>query len=1167
MEGKILMNNEFVHLHTHSEYSLLDGMSKIEDLIQLCYKYRMPALALTEHGNMFSTVPFYKTLKKLKPESDFQLKQIIGAELYVAPKSRTDKKAKEFDRSYYHLLLLCENEIGYKNLCQLISAGYTDGFYIKPRVDMELLSQHHEGLIVSSACISSRIAKAIYYDNDNMAVDTLNQLIDIFGKDHVFLEIMYHSLPDEDKVNRGIIELSKKYSIPLIATQDSHYTSPEDSEAHEVLLCIQSQTTLMDEKRWRFGSNEFYFRSPQEMYEIFKDYPEACQNTLRVAEMCQGHIIKKRNLIPKYIPEDNSDAYTFLRRLVDEGFKKRFGNKIPSGYKERAEYELSTIAELKFVDYFLVVWDIVHFAKTHGIPVGPGRGSAAGSLVAYLLEITDIDPIRYQLLFERFLNPQRVSMPDIDIDFADDRRMEVVQYAIQKYGKDNVSLIATFQRSLARNVVRDVGRVLGISYGEVDQIAKMIPTGKHTLNEALEMEPELKKRIEAEPNLQRLWKFALKLEGTVRNSGTHAAGVVICDKPIVNFIATYKEKNSEFISTQAEKECVEELGLLKMDFLGLKTLSVIHNTLKLIKKHKGIDLDINKVSLEDKKTFQMLQEGFTLGVFQLESEGMRNLSIRLKVQSLEEIVALVALFRPGPMKYIDTFIENKFKPERIQYWHPMLAPVVKETYGIPIYQEQVMQIAQRCAGFSLPESDMLRQGMAKKKMDIVEAKRLPFIEGCIKNGIDKQTAEQIFTNIEDFANYGFNKSHSVAYALLAYQTAYLKANYPEEYMCALLTKEVDNLEKISLYINECNRMGISVLPPDVNKSDVVFSIEDKTIRFGLGVIKNVGMGVCELIVNEREANGCYKDIFDFCCRLNPRQINKRVLENLIKAGAMDSFGVTRQSLFESINIAMAEGQRASKERSSGQISLFGDVPITSLNTNIHNEIVPKEEWPLLQKLSYEKEVIGIYISGHPLEQYKDIFKLWTTPKDTVEKKGEGEDVILGGIIIDVKYHNAAKGKMAFIKLDDTERQYEITCFSDTYEKSKDLIYIENIVLIQARVNFRNSQRGYIARIIIPPDECITLASAFHIRVDSTITESDYEKLMDIFSYNIGDCEVFFHYQDILKQREIIIQAYPDIKVSATPRLVAEIEEIVGKNNTWFSAGNLLPISHNGKRIR
>ncbi|MGC9053002.1 MAG: DNA polymerase III subunit alpha [Candidatus Hydrogenedens sp.] len=1158
------MNNEFVHLHTHSEYSILDGMSKIEDLIRLCYKYRMPALALTEHGNMFSTVPFYRTLKKLKSGSDFQLKQIIGAELYVAPESRTDKKAKEFDRSYYHLLLLCENEIGYKNLCRLITTGYMDGFYIKPRVDMELLSECHEGLIVSSACISSRIAKAIYYDKKDMAVDTLNKLIDIFGKDHVFLEIMYHSLPDEDKVNSGIIELSKRYSIPLIATQDSHYTNPDDAEAHEVLLCIQSQTTLMNENRWRFGSNEFYFRSPQEMYEIFKDYPEACKNTVRVAEMCKSDIIKKHDLIPKYKPEDNSDSYTFLRKLIDEGFKKRFGDKIPPGYKERAEYELSVIEQLKFVDYFLVVWDIVHFARTRGIPVGPGRGSAAGSLVAYLLEITDVDPIRYQLLFERFLNPQRVSMPDIDIDFADDRRMELVKYAIQKYGQENVALIATFQRSMAKNVIRDVGRVLGINYGEVDEIAKMIPKGAHNLNEAMQKEPELKKRIESEPNLQRLWKLALKLEGTVRNSGIHAAGVVICDKPIVNYIATFKDKNSEFISTQAEKECVEELGLLKMDFLALKTLSVIQNALKLIKKHKGIDLNINEIPLNDEKVYKMLRDGNTLGVFQLESGGMRKTVVQLKTQSFEEITALVALYRPGPMRYTDVFIENKLNPARIQYWHPMLEPIVKETYGIPIYQEQVMQIAQLCAGFSLPEADMLRQGMAKKKADIVEARRLPFIEGCVKNGIDKQTAEQIFANIEDFANYGFNKSHSVAYGILVYQTAYLKANYPEEYMCALLNKEVENLDKISLYIQECNRMGISILPPDVNKSEADFSIEDKAIRFGLNVIKNVGTGVCELIVNEREQHGPYKDIFDFCCRLNPRQINRRVLENLIKAGAMDSFGLTRKSLFEMINVAIAETQLISKERSSGQISLFGEVPITTFNNNIRNEIIQKEEWHLLQKLSYEKEVIGIYISGHPLEQYKDMLKLWTTPNDIIEKKQEGEDIIFGGIISEIKYYDSAKGRMAFVKLDNTEQQYEITCFADTYERSKDLINEGNIVLIHARVNCRNSKRGYIARMIIPPDECMIFARTFHIRVDSTINEDTYEKIMDIFAHNSGDCDVFFHYQDFAKQREIIIQANLGIKVPAKIQIIAEIEKIIGEKNAWFSAGNLLPVSYNGK---
>ena len=1157
------MSKEFVHLHTHSEYSILDGMSKIADLIRLCKKYRMPALALTEHGNMFSAVPFYKTINKLKSEDDFSVKPIIGAELYLAPESRLDKQTKEFGRSYYHILLLCENEIGYRNLCKLVSAGYIEGFYIKPRIDMELLSKYHEGLIVSSACLSSQIAKAISNDKEDKAREALNSLIDIFGKDRVFLEIMYHSLPEEDKVNEGIIRLSKDYGLSLIATQDSHYTYPDDARAHEILLCIQSQTTMADPKRWRFGSNEFYFRSPEEMYKIFKEYPEACRNTIRVAEMCQGDLIKKQNLIPRYIPEDNLDALSFLKRLVREGFRKRFGDKIPSGYKERAEYELSIIEKLKFVDYFLVVWDLVHYAKMQGIPVGPGRGSAAGSLVAYLLGITDIDPIRYQLLFERFLNPERVTMPDIDIDFADDRREEVIRYAVERYGQENVSLIATFNRSLARNVIRDVGRVLGIALGEVDQIAKMIPAGKHTLTEAIEMEPELKKRIESSPQLRELLEMSLKLEGTIRNVGTHAAGIVICDKPITDYIGVFKDKNSDFPSTQAEKDCIEELGLLKMDCLGLKTLSVIQNTIGFIKRHKGIDLDIDKIPLDDKRTFALLQKGNTLGIFQLESKGMRNVAVRLKVQNIDEISALIAIFRPGPMRYIDVFIENKFNTKNLKYWHPMLEPILKETYGIPLYQEQVMQIAQHCAGFSLPEADMLRQGMAKKKAEIVEARRQPFIEGCVKNGIDRQTAEQIFRNIEDFANYGFNKSHSVAYGYLCYQTAYLKVNYPEEYMCALLNSEVDNLDKISLYIHECERMGIAVLPPDVNKSDVFFSIEDTSIRFGLSVIKNVGEGVCRLIVSEREENGPYKDIFDFCARLNTRQINKRVLENLVKAGAMDSFGATRQYLFEAIPEAIEEGNRANKERSSGQISLFGES--TMPNFNRKKEVVQGGEWPLLQKLSYEKEVLGIYISGHPLEEYEEVLKVWVTPRNVIEKKSEGEEIIIGGIISAIRYHNGAKGKMAYVKIENIEDEYEVTFFADMYEKSKELINEGNIVFIQARINTWNSQRSYVALKIIPMDEYMTLVRAFHIRVFPTLSEEDCEKIMDIVLCNRGDCDVFFHYEDEGEQKEVVIQAHPDIKVDAIPLVLSEVEQIVGKNNAWFSPGNGLPIYSNGRK--
>ncbi len=1158
------MSHEFVHLHTHSEYSLLDGMSKIEDLIKLCQKYHMPALALTEHGNMFSAIPLYRALEKINPKSDFHVKPIIGAELYVAPQSRLDKKVQEFQRNYYHLLLLCENEIGYRNLCVLVSTAYMDGYYRKPRIDMELLSKHHEGLIVSSACISGKIASALSYDKEDMASETLHNLIDIFGKDHVFLEIMHHSLPAEDKVNPRIIEFSKKYSIPLIATQDSHYTYPEDSEAHEILLCIQSQNTIKDENRWRFGSNEFYFRTPDEMYEIFKDYPEACQNTLRVAEMCRGDIIKPRPSIPKYIPEDKSDAHTFLRKLLDEGFRKKFGENIPEKYKERAEYELGIIEKLNFVDYFLVVWDMVNFARTHGIPVGPGRGSAAGSVVAYLLGITNIDPIRYQLLFERFLNPERVSMPDIDIDFADTSRTEVIRYIIAKYGQENVAQIATFHRSLAKNVIRDVGRALAMSYGEVDYIAKMIPGNKTTLTEALSLEPELKQLVETDTNVKRLWELALKLEGTIRNCGTHAAGVVISNKPIVNSIALFKEQGSEFAATQAEKECAEYIGLLKMDLLGLKTLTVVQNALNLIKEHRNIDLDIDNIPLDDKNTFKIIQQGDTLGVFQLESSGMRNVAVRMKIQSFEEIIALIALFRPGPMKFIDTFIENKFHPEQIQYWHPSLEPILKETYGIPIYQEQVMQIAQRCAGFTLPQADTLRAGMAKKKNEIIESMKAPFIEGCKKQGIDARLAEQIYTNIQEFGNYGFNKSHSVAYAMMAYRTAYLKTNYPEEFMSALLTSEVNDFDKISLYINECKRIGIAVLPPDINKSEVGFSIENKSIRFGLGVIKNVGLGVCEMIVNERKENGEYKDIFDFCCRVNPRQINKRVLENLIKAGALDSLGSTRQSLFNAIDVALSEGQRAVRERESGQISLFGEMPTPEPKSQTDKKITPEEEWPLLQKLSFEKDVIGIYLSGHPLEEYKELLKIWTTPPYILEKSSEGEDVIFGGIITEIKYHTTNKGKMAFIKLDDSQNQYEITCFSDTYERSKDLVSVGNIVFIQARVNFRNLQRGFIAQVIGTPDVLMNFSRAFHIRVDSMVSEKVYEEIMEVLLKNTGECEVFFHYRDDAAQKEVVIQSYPDFKVQTSTSVIVDIEKLVGSGNVWFSPGSGLPLFSNGK---
>ncbi|MCX8063737.1 MAG: DNA polymerase III subunit alpha, partial [Candidatus Hydrogenedentes bacterium] len=1119
------MNAEFVHLHTHSEYSMLDGMSKIEDLIRLCDKYKMPALALTEHGNMFSAVPFYKAVEEHNKTSEHKIKPIIGCEFYIAPGSLHDKDSQEFQREYHHILLICENEIGYKNICQLATISYLEGYHKKPRIDMEVLAKYNEGLILGTACLSSRLSRALLNDNEEVAKETLNDFIDIFGRDRIFVEVMYHGLSDEDKINPKIIELSKKYGLLTVATQDSHYTFPDDFDAHEVLLCIQTLNTLSNKNRMKFGSSLFYFRTPEEMYETFKDYPEFCRNSLKIAERCEFSVIKPQKLIPKFKPEDGSDSKTFLRKLVYDVLEKKFGKKPPERYKQQVEYELKVIEDLEFVDYFLVVWDLINFAKVNGIIVGPGRGSAAGSLVAYLLGITNIDPIKYNLLFERFLNPDRKSMPDIDSDFEDVRRSEIIKYAISKYGEGNVSQIATYNRLQARNVIRDVARVLGVSHQSIDPIAKMIPKGKVTLNQAIEMVPELRKAIQQDSTLQRVWNFACKLEGTIKTSGTHAAGIVISDKPIVEVVALYKEKNSEFPSTQAEKDCVEYLGLLKMDILGLKTLTVIKEALSLIKKHKRVDLDIENIPLDDKKTFELIQSGNTLGVFQLESAGMRNTAVRMKVQSFEELSALIALYRPGPMKFIDTFIENKFHPERITYWHPILEPIVKETYGIPIYQEQVMQIAQKCAGFTLPQADILRAGISKKKWKVIEEMKILFVEGCKKQGIDQNLALQIYENIQEFGNYGFNKSHSVAYAMLSYKTAYLKANYPEEFMCALLTSEIGNTDKTAEYIQETKRMGIKILPPDINKSGVGYTLEKGAIRFALAPIKNVGVGICEAIVNERKNNGPFKNFFEFCTRVGPKYLNRRVLESLIKAGVFDLLGISRKQALDLLEKALSEAQLIYKEKLSNQISLFSEKEEISYMSTRFTVENPNDEFPLLDKLSKEKEVLGLYISGHPLEPYKQLIDIWTAPKHIIEKCREGEELIIGGVVSAIKEHTTERGKMAFVKFESLKDAYEVTFFTDTYEKNKNLIYVGNVLFLITRASTRNNQRSLIAKEIINPNQLIKFSKALHIKIDSTTPVETIENLLNLIVKNLGKCGVYFHYVDNNCEREFVVQAH------------------------------------------
>ncbi|HNR32382.1 MAG TPA: DNA polymerase III subunit alpha, partial [Candidatus Hydrogenedentes bacterium] len=831
------MSAGFVHLHLHSEYSVLDGACKIEKVLDRCVEFGMRSCALTDHAALFGAIDFFQEARKRG------IKPIIGCELYVSPTDRFDRSFRSAGTACNHLLVLCENETGYYNLCKLSTAGYLEGFHYKPRVDDALLAKHHEGLIATSSCLAGRIPQALNNDDIDAANAHIRNYVEIFGRDNFLIEIMDHGMPEEEKINPMLAELAERHGLMMIASNDCHYIDKADAEAHEALLCIQTGSTLETESRFKFPTSEFHFRSPDEMREKFKRWPEAVANTVKVAERCNLELPLGKRLIPKFTPPEGVTRERYLRDLAHKGLVERFGETPDPALVERLDFELSVIERMGFVDYFLVVWDLIKYARERGIPVGPGRGSGAGSLAAYALRITNIDPIRYKLLFERFLNPDRVSMPDFDIDFCYERRGEMIEYARAQYGPDNVSQIITFNRMLAKQAIRNVGRVMGMPYGDVDRIAKLVPDElKITLEKSMEKEPELRALADGDPQVARLWRLATRLEGTVSSLSTHAAGVVICDQPLTEHVPLFKASGSDTVATQFEMSGVEQTGLLKMDFLGLRTLTVVHEAVRLVHENRGITIQIDELEPNDPKTYALLRSGRTTGIFQLESSGMRELTKRIGLESLEEITALVALYRPGPMQHIDVYIQNKFHPENIRYDHPALEPILRETYGIALYQEQVMQIVQALAGYSLAEADILRRVMSKKKPEEMAEQRSRFTEGCQRQRLDEELTSGLFDKIETFAGYGFNKSHSVCYAFVAYQTAYLKANYPVEFMCALLTSERGNLDKIALYVDECRRMDIEVLPPDVNKSETMFSVEGDAIRFGMGAVKNVGEG-------------------------------------------------------------------------------------------------------------------------------------------------------------------------------------------------------------------------------------------------------------------------------------------------------------------------------------
>lgn len=1133
--------SEFIHLHLHTQNSLLDGACRIPEILNLANQYKMNSLAITDHGNMFGAIDFYLEAQKAG------IKPIVGCEIYVAPASRLDKNSAGIEEASFHLILLARDETGYQNLMKLVSIGYLEGFYYRPRIDKEVLSVHSAGLIGLSACLKGEIPVLLQQKRFNDALKVADDYLNILGKDNFYLEVQANSIPEQKIVNDGLIKISKELNIPLVATNDVHYLTRDRAASHEALLCIQTQTTLDDPNRMRFQTDEFYFRSPEEMKKIFQDIPEAIANTLEIAGRCNLELDFSKVHLPKYEPPQGETKEEFLRKLCEQGLKERFKIVVPA-ITDRLEHELKIIRDMGFVSYFLIVWDFIHYAKTQGIPVGPGRGSAAGSLVSYLLGITDIDPLKYGLLFERFLNPERLGSPDIDIDFCYERRQEVIDYVTKKYGQENVAQIITFGTMQARAVVRDVGRVMGISYSDVDRIAKMIPPDPNiSLKDAIESETELKLLYKNDPQITKLIDTALVLEGLNRHASIHAAGVVIADKPLDNYMPLFKTSDDQ-ITTGFSMNILEKIGLLKVDFLGLRTLTVIDQTKKLIRETQGKDIDIENLSLEDPKTFRLLALAQTGGVFQLESSGMRDLLKKLEPNRFEDLIALLALYRPGPIGsgMLNDFMQRKHGRLAFKYDHPKLEAILKETYGILVYQEQIMQIASTIAGFSLAQADLLRRAMSKKIPEVMEKERNNFVSGCVKNEVSNSVANKIFDLIEYFAGYGFNKSHSTAYALISYRTAYLKANFPVEFMTALLTSERDNTDKIVEYVNEANRMGITVMPPDINESSILFKVVDKnTIRFGLLAVKNVGAGAAESLVEARK-DGRFTSLQDLCKRIELRLCNRKVLESLIKCGALDCFNMPRAQMFASLDMIMESASRQQKEKAKGQISFF-DHAFSQNGFKSSMENLPQvKEWPEPQLLAFEKEMIGFYISGHPLARYAKQLKRFASSQISMLAEHQDEqEVKIVGFIAKIKNTTtrAKQEKMAIIKLEDLEGVVEALVFPRAYQKVYRYIQLNTVVMVKGVLNLKEDSPKIIVNDLFPFDEIYKLITGMSINL-SGIRENIFESLKELLAASHGTVPIYLRLDTPTKTRAHIVVG-ENLYVSPSEKLIEDIENLLG----------------------
>lgn len=1183
------MEKNFTHLHVHTEYSLLDGFSRVKTLVKRAKEKGMKAVAITDHGCMFGAIDFYK---EAKAEG---IKPIIGCEVYTAPRKLTDKDPN-YDKHQGHLVLLAKDMVGYKNLIKIVSKSYVDGFYYKPRTDMDELRKHSKGIIALSACLAGDVPKAIMNGNYDKARNLALEYREIFGNGNYYLEIQDHGMPEQKQVNTEIVRLSRELNIPLVATNDVHYVDKEDAKIQDILMCLQMQKTIDDENRMKFPSDEFYLKSREEMEELFPELEEALDNTNEIAERCNVEFEFHKYHLPKYDVPEGYTTNGYFRELCEKGLEERYGLDCPKEYKERLEYELETIENMGYVEYFLIVWDFINFAKQNNIMVGPGRGSAAGSIVAYTLKITDIDPMKYNLLFERFLNPERVSMPDIDIDFCYERREEVIDYVKRKYGEDHVAQIITFGTMGAKIAIRDVARVLNISYNKADLVAKEIPFELGmTIDKAMDSNPTLVELYESDSEVKEIIDISKRLEGTLRHASTHAAGVVIARNPIDEYVPLYKHQDS--ITTQFTMTTLEELGLLKMDFLGLRTLTVIRDALDLIESNRKIKgytehIDFSKMEYDDPKVFETLSQGNTLGVFQLESSGMRNFMKQLKPNSFEDIVAGISLFRPGPMDSIPTYIENKNHPEKVTYINEKLRPILEVTYGCLVYQEQVMQVVRDLAGYSYGRSDLVRRAMSKKKMDVMEEERQYFIHGkfdddgnieipgCLRNGISEEEANKIFDDMIDFAKYAFNKSHAAAYGVLAYETAYLKVHYPVEFMAALMTSIMGNSDKVVDYIRECNAIGIPVNPPDINKSFSKFSVEGDSIRFGLAAVKNVGVNVIENIVKEREENGEFKDFVDFAKRLDSKDTNKRVIESLIKCGAFDKISENRATLMAGYESVLESIAIDRKKNVQGQISLFDAFSSEVENSSdmiLDTKLPFVKDFDEKERLNMEKEVLGMYLSGHPLSEYKsELNKKTSTNMKKIHESKDDEmgymklnekEVIMGGMVIGKRIMTTKRNEiMAFIKLEDLYGTIEVIVFPQMLKKYNILLNEDSIVLIRGSLSVDDDEIKLIARDIkdindeyrfngenlvfnTNKNQSKYTVKKMNVRIDTVRDEELLTKVFNITrKYPGRDRLILLPKDENIDMDNLREYKVPGMYIDADERLKKELSTLVGKLN-------------------